>query len=162
MSLGIGLALDTLYEGDCVAGLKRLEAGSIDLVFADPPFNLGIIYDKHNDRMTPEEYLGWTRQWGAEVVRVLKPEGTFWLAIGRKYAARVEILFTETLGLSLQNGAIWYYTFGANQRTKFTPNYTPLLHFSKDPKQFVFNGDAIRVPSVRQKIGDKRAAEGGK
>ncbi len=41
--------LNTIHQGDCVAGLQQLAAGSIDLVFADPPFNIGYDYDEYDD-----------------------------------------------------------------------------------------------------------------
>ena len=49
-----------LIQGDCIEGLERLEAGSVDLVFADPPFNIGYDYDVYDDRCERDEYLDWT------------------------------------------------------------------------------------------------------
>ncbi len=71
-----------IVNEDCLAGLAKLEAGSVDLVFADPPFNIGYDYDAYDDRRREDEYLAWSDKWGAAVFRILKPTGTFWLAIG--------------------------------------------------------------------------------
>src|SRR5207302_1525011 len=79
-----------LYQGDCIQRLGQLTAGTVDLVFADPPFNIGYDYDVYDDRTDAEHYLDWTRKWGAEVQRVLSPTGTFWLAIGDEYAAELK------------------------------------------------------------------------
>jgi site-specific DNA-methyltransferase (adenine-specific) len=69
--------LGTLYRGDCVPWLRTLRPESIDLVFADPPFNLKKDYGVGvGDSMTEEDYLEWSRQWLDECVRVLKPGGT--------------------------------------------------------------------------------------
>ena len=50
-----------LFQGDCVEGLARLEPGTVDLAFADPPFNIGYDYDVYDDRSDAEHYLDWTR-----------------------------------------------------------------------------------------------------
>ncbi len=55
-----------LKQGDCIEGLKQLEAGSVDLAFADPPFNIGYEYDVYDDRTDAENYIDWTRTWGRE------------------------------------------------------------------------------------------------
>jgi len=95
--------LQPLYEGDCIAGLARLEAGSVDLVFADPPFNIGYDYDVYKDRHDAEKYLAWTERWGSEVARVLKPTGTFWLAIGDEYGAELKLLFQKQFGFTCRS-----------------------------------------------------------
>ncbi len=63
-----------VVQGDCIAGLAGLEEGSVDLVFADPPFNIGYDYDVYQDRKKAEDYLAWTKRWGEGIRRVLKPE----------------------------------------------------------------------------------------
>ncbi len=86
----MSIPTDVLYNEDCIAGLKKLADGAVDLAFADPPFNIGYEYDEYDDALESEKYLDWSRQWLGEVVRVLKPDGTFWLAIGDEYAAELE------------------------------------------------------------------------
>ena len=65
MTIGKGEARERLRQGDCVEGLRGLEAGSVDLAFADPPFNIGYKYDVYDDRQAAEDYLDWTRRWTA-------------------------------------------------------------------------------------------------
>ncbi len=146
------LEFDRLYPGDCLELFPRVASGSIDLVFADPPFNIGYDYDIYDDRREAEVYLDWTRSWGREVVRALKPDGTFWLAIGDEYAAELKVLFHRELGLSLRSWVIWYYTFGVHCTRKFSRSHAHLFHFVKDPKRFTFNDQSIRVPSARQLV----------
>ena len=57
----VALEFDRLYSGDCLELFPRVAAGSIDLVFADPPFNIGYDYDIYDDRREAEAYLDWTR-----------------------------------------------------------------------------------------------------
>jgi DNA modification methylase len=154
---------NTLIQGDCIEGLAAIEPGSVDLVFADPPFNIGYDYDIYEDRKEADEYLAWTRKWVEGVQRVLKPDGTFWLAIGDDFAAELKVLVQRDLGFSCRSWVIWYYTFGVNCTKKFSRSHTHLFHFVKNPKRFTFNADAIRVPSARQLVyADGRANAKGR
>src|SRR5689334_3024695 len=83
--------LNRIITGDCIAGMKSLPAGSVDLVFADPPFNIGYEYDVYEDRKERDQYLAWSKDWIKATHRVLKPSGTFWLAIGDDYAAELKL-----------------------------------------------------------------------
>jgi site-specific DNA-methyltransferase (adenine-specific) len=158
-----GVESNHLYQGDCIEGMNRLEPGSVDLVFADPPFNIGYDYDVYKDRTEAEQYLEWTRQWGRAVYRVLKPTGTFWLAIGDEYAAELKLIFQNDLGFTCRSWVIWYYTFGVHCKKKFSRSHAHLFHFVKDSKRFTFNHMAIRVPSARQLVyNDARADESGR
>ena len=155
--------IDQLIHGDCIAGLAGLPTGSVDLAFADPPFNIGYEYDVYHDRKAADEYLGWSRRWTTEVARVLRPDGTFWLAIGDEFAAELKLIVHRELGLSLRSWVIWYYTFGVNCTKKFSRSHAHLFYFVKDPKRFTFHDDAIRVPSARQLVyADARANPRGR
>jgi DNA modification methylase len=157
------MGLNKLYNQDCVAGMSKIPAGSIDLAFADPPFNIGYKYDVYEDRLAADKYLDWTKKWGEALVRTLKPNGTFWLAIGDDFAAELKLLFQRELGLYCRSWVIWYYTFGVNCKYKFSRSHTHLFHFVKDPKKFTFNTEAIRVPSARQLVyADSRANSSGR
>jgi DNA modification methylase len=161
----LAIRLNTLHNRDCIRGLKQLDDGVVDLAFADPPFNIGYQYDVYQDALKSEKYLAWSRQWTAEVVRVLKPEGTFWLAIGDEYAAELKVMLQQEHGLTCRSWVVWYYTFGVNCTNKFSRSHVHLLYMVKDPQQFTFNaGDpAIRVPSARQLVyADKRANPKGR
>jgi len=154
---------DTIIQGDCIKKMRSFEAGCVDLAFADPPFNIGYDYDEYNDKRTCEDYLDWSREWMSQVKRVLKDDGTFWLAIGDEYAAELKVAATRELGLTCRSWVVWYYTFGVHCTSKFTRSHAHLFHFVKDPKRFTFNTDAIRVPSARQLVyADKRANPKGR
>ncbi len=140
-----------------------MPAESVHLAFADPPFNIGYEYDAYDDRRTRAEYLDWSRRWMAEVHRVLRPDGTFWLAIGDEYAAELKLIAQNDVGFHCRSWVIWYYTFGVHCERKFTRSHAHLFHFVKDPERFTFNTDAIRVPSARQMVyADKRANPKGR
>ncbi len=157
------LTLDKVHNQDCLAGLKRLDDGAVDLAFADPPFNIGYDYDVYQDQRERDDYLAWSRQWTGQVVRVLKPDGTFWLAIGDEYAAELKLMLQQEHGLTCRSWVVWYYTFGVNCKKKFSRSHAHLFHMVKDPAQFTFNTDAIRVPSARQLVyADRRANPAGR
>lgn len=161
----MGLAADAVYQGDCVARLAELDEGSVDLAFADPPFNIGYEYDVYHDRHADDDYLDWTRQWMRGVIRALKPDGTFWIAIGDEYAAEFKYIAHRELGLCCRSWVIWYYTFGVNCTRKFNRSHAHLFHFVKDAERFTFNADdpAVRVPSARQLVyADGRANPRGR
>jgi site-specific DNA-methyltransferase (adenine-specific) len=156
--------IDTIITGDCVAWLNACDCKKpfADLIFADPPFNIGYKYDLYKDRRKYEEYRDWTELWMRACHRVLKPTGSFWVAIGDDYAAEVRLIGRE-LGLKLRNWVIWHYTFGQNTKGKFALSHTHLFYFTKQSTGFVFNMDAVAVFSDRQKeYKDKRAYPLGK
>ncbi|HBB75500.1 MAG TPA: site-specific DNA-methyltransferase [Planctomycetaceae bacterium] len=155
--------LDAIHQGDCLDMLARLPDASVHLAFADPPFNIGYDYDTYDDRRTADDYLAWSRRWIGGVQRVLRPDGTLWLAIGDEYAAELKVLATRELGFTCRSWVVWYYTFGVNCRSKFSRSHAHLFHLVKDPAAFTFNSDAIRVPSARELVyGDKRANPRGR
>src|SRR5579884_3178560 len=151
-----------VLTGDCLRLLAGLPEGSVDLAFADPPFNIGYEYDVYDDRQGREEYLAWTERWLAAVRRLLKPAGSFYVAIGDEYAAETKVRL-DALGLTLRNWIVWHYTFGVHCTKKFTRSHAHIFYYVADPKRFTFNADAVRVPSARQTTyADRRANPRGR
>ncbi len=152
-------SLNRIVHGDCIERMGELPAGSIDLVFADPPFNIGYDYDVYDDKQERGHYLDWSRRWIGAVHRALKPNGTFWLAIGDEYAAELKVASQE-IGFHCRSWVIWYYTFGVNCKNKFSRSHAHLFYFVKDPANFTFRAEAMenRIPSARQLVyADTRA-----
>jgi site-specific DNA-methyltransferase (adenine-specific) len=142
--------------------MGRMPPGEIDLIFADPPFNIGLDYDSHVDKMADEGYVEWTQEWVNAAARILKPDGSMWVAMCDEYVAHLWLAL-KGAGLVMRNWVVWYYTFGVHTTKKFGRSHTHLLYFVKDPKDFQFNTEHIRIPSARQTTyNDPRAARGGK
>jgi len=156
------MEVDKVYLGDCIEIMKKLPEKSIDLIFADPPFNIGIKYDEYNDSLSYREYYNWSKEWIAEAYRLLKSSGSIYIAIGDEFAAEINIILKQT-GYYFRNWIIWYYTFGQNQRRKFNRTHTHILYFTKHKDKFIFNADDILIPSARQLVyKDRRANPKGK
>ncbi len=153
---------DQIICGDCIEILGELKKPFADLIFADPPFNIGYKYDKYYDKVKSKNYIAWTKAWMAACKAVLKPHGSFYIAIGDDYAANVKAIADE-LGLVMRNWIIWHYTFGQQTKNKFARAHTHIFYFVNDKANFTFNDYAVRVPSDRQLIyNDKRANPAGK
>ncbi len=117
------LPLDSVLAGDCVEAMRALPAGSVDLVFADPPYNLQL----RGDLQRPEggkvdavdddwdrfdsfaAYDAFTRAWLAEARRVLRPNGALWVIGSYHNIFRVGAA-VQDLGFWLQNDVIWRKT----------------------------------------------------
>jgi len=154
--------LNKIICGDCIEVLGKVDEPFADLIFADPPFNIGYKYDKYYDKVKKKNYIAWTKDWMNICKKVLKPYGSFYIAIGDNYAANVKIIADE-LGLFMRNWIIWHYTFGQQTKNKFARAHTHIFYFVNDNKNFTFNDHAIRVPSDRQLIyNDKRSNPTGK
>jgi site-specific DNA-methyltransferase (adenine-specific) len=151
-----------IITGDCVEELARLAAGSVRLLFADPPYNIGKNYGPyHNDKMPPAEYLAWCERWIGAAVQTLAPDGSLWLLCSEEYAARLQ-LAVESVGIHWRQRITFHETFGTYCTHKFGLTTRALLWMVKDPDHLVFNADAVRVTSKRQKLGDRRGNPLGK
>ncbi|MCP4613120.1 MAG: site-specific DNA-methyltransferase [Planctomycetes bacterium] len=148
--------------GDCIEVLGKIDRPFADLIFADPPFNIGYKYDKYYDKVKKKNYIAWTKEWMSACKNILKPNGSFYIAIGDEYAANIKIIADE-LGLIMRNWIIWHYSFGQQMKNKFARSHTHIFYFVNDKKDFIFNDENVRVISDRQKkYRDKRANPEGK
>lgn len=153
-----------IIAGDCIAELANVAPASARLVFADPPYNIGIDYGSGAaaDRLADADYLAWCTRWMQAAVRVLTPDGGLWVMINDEYAAE----FTgalKGLGLTIRNWIKWYETFGVNCARKFNRCSRHIFYCVRDAQHFVFNPEAVSRPSDRQaKYADGRADPGGK
>jgi DNA modification methylase len=154
--------LNKIIWGDCIEILGEVGEPFADLIFADPPFNIGYKYDKYYDKVKGKNYIAWTKEWMGVCKKVLKPNGSFYIAIGDEYAANVKVIADE-LSLFMRNWIIWHYTFGQQTKKKFARAHTHIFYFVNDKKNFTFNEHTVRVPSDRQLIyNDRRANPAGK
>lgn len=162
------LPINQIVNGNSIELLNGLKPGWVDLVFADPPFNIGYLYHGYDDQKSVDEYLNFSEQWMRAVHRALKPTGSFYLAIGDEFAADLCVIARRKIGFHLRNWIIWHYTFGQQTKKMFAKSHTHILYFTKEKptaglNNITFNADAVRVASARQTVyADLRANSKGK
>jgi site-specific DNA-methyltransferase (adenine-specific) len=82
------LETNRIIQGDCVIEMGKLPESTVDLVVTSPPYNVGIDYDSHDDRMTMENYWEFTEQWLSKAFRLLKDDGR--IAVNIPYEVNVQ------------------------------------------------------------------------
>ena len=127
--------VNTILQGDCIEVMNQRSPGTVDLVFADPPFNIGYDYDVYDDRQEKSAYLDWSRKWIGAVHWLLKPNGTFWLAIGDEYAAELKVISQE-IGFHSRSWVIWVLHVRRELRTEIYPVACPFVLFRERPGEF--------------------------
>ena len=129
--------LGSLYHGDCLELMKQMPDGSVDLIFADPPFNLGKMYGEHyNDKTSQAEYLEWSQEWITEGCRLLAPGGAFFLYNIPKWNIYNAKVF-EDLGMNFRHWITVDMKFGLPIQGKLYPSHYSLLYFTKGkPRTF--------------------------
>jgi DNA modification methylase len=149
----------SLVVGDCRDVLPRLsERGEVDLVFADPPFNRDVRYDRWNDGMPRDAYERFTFDWMDACIGVLSRRGSLWINVPDEITAEV-VLHGRRRGMHLMDWCIWHFRFGPVRRTGFIESKTHALCFAKDPIRRIWNPGAILEPSDRSAIyADKRVS----
>ena len=151
-----------IHIGDCLDILPTLDRESVDLVIADPPYNIGIDYGRGAKADRRDDYDIWCGRWIGWCYRALKPHGSLWIISGQEHAAEIDISI-QLQGMTIRNRITWHESFGVYCHRKFGRTSRPIYYATKDAKKFTFNKDAVTVPSDRQtKYQDKRAAPAGK
>ncbi len=130
-----------IYVGDAVLWLKSLPDASVDLVFADPPYN--IKKAEWDNFESQQAYVEWSLQWIKEAARVLKPTGTLYICGFSEILADLKLP-----ALQFFKGGrwlVWHYKNKANLGRDWGRSHESILHFRKS-KKFVFNIDEVRIP----------------
>ena len=127
---------------DCLKGMARLPAVTIDLVVTSPPYNLGVRYEKYSDRQDRQSYLKWCGEWAAQIRRVLKPSGSFFLNIGAAPSNPMlphEIVFQLREQFVLQNTIHWIKSIAIDDRT--FGHFKPISskRFLNDCHEYIFH-----------------------
>ena len=137
--------INRLICGDAVKEMSKLPEASVDLVVADPPYNLGKDYGNNRDLMAWHEYEQFTRAWLSEALRVLKPDGSLYVFMGVRFISRLFIILEDEFKLNFNGWITWHYTQGMGRKTGFSPRHEDILCFTKT-QNFTFNLDDVRIP----------------
>jgi site-specific DNA-methyltransferase (adenine-specific) len=144
-----------VYIGDCREVLNALPERSVDLIFADPPFNWDVAYDEWDDARPRQEYLTFTQEWLDAGIRVLSEQGAFWVNIPDDTAAEI-VVHLKQRGLVMMNWCIWHFRFGQHRVGNFIVSKVHALYFARDRDKRIWNADAVLEPSDRAAIYDDR------
>lgn len=132
--------------GDCVEVLSDyIQDGTIDLIFADPPYNIGKNFNGRKDKWESDEaYLRWCYVWLDLCVRKLKPDGSFYVMTATQFMPYFDIYLRSRL--SIISRIVWYYdSSGVQAKRRFGSMYEPILHCVKRADDYRFNTDQILV-----------------
>jgi site-specific DNA-methyltransferase (adenine-specific) len=131
--------------GEAVTEMAKLPPASIDLIVADPPYNLGKNYGNNNDLKPWKEYSDFTEAWLLQAVRVLKPSGSIYIFMGFQFISRLCVMLEDVYHLRFNSWITWHYTQGMGRKSGFSPRHEDLLFFTKSDT-YTFNLDEVRVP----------------
>ena len=131
--------------GDAIDLFKTIKSDSVDLIVADPPYNLGKNYGNNHDLIGFDEYISFSKSWLSEAKRVLKPTGTIYVFMGVRFVSYLYDILDRELSLFFNSWITWHYTQGMGKTLGFSPRHDDILMFNASQK-FVFNLDSVRVP----------------
>lgn len=133
-----------IVHGDSILGLKSIPDNSVNLIFSDPPYNIGKDFNGIKDNKDTNEYLDWCYEWILECKRVLKSDGTIYLMTSTQNMPYFDIFCREHF--TVMSRIIWAYDSSSVQAKKhFGSLYEPIIMLIKDPKNYTFNSDDILV-----------------
>jgi site-specific DNA-methyltransferase (adenine-specific) len=136
--------LNSVTQGDCLALFKEIPDNSIDITFADPPFNLKKKYNGYKDSLEFQDYLNWCEEWIAEMVRVTKPTGAIFVHNIPKWLTYYATFLNKLA--DFKHWISWDAPSGPMGKT-LQPSHYGILYYAKDVSQNKFY--EIRYPHKR-------------
>ncbi len=134
-----------IFHGDALQILPHLPSSSVDLVFADPPYNIGKKFGDFHDRWeSDKDYAEWAYKWLTHCIRVLTPSGSLYVMTSTQAMPYFDIYLRDKL--TVMNRIVWHYdSSGVQAKNYFGSVYEPILFCVKDADCYIFNADAIKV-----------------
>lgn len=143
-----------IIHGDALEVLRTQVAdNSIDLLFADPPYNIGKNFNGHIEKwITEEAYLEWCYEWLELCIKKLKPNGSFYVMTATQFMPYFDLFLRKKL--DILSRIVWSYdSSGVQAKKYFGSMYEPILYCVKDKDNYTFNANEILVEA---KTGSKR------
>lgn len=143
-----------IIHGDAIFALdNEIKDNSIDLIFADPPYNIGKNFAGCLDKWkSDEEYLNWCYQWLELCVNKLKPNGSFYVMTSTQFMPYFDIFLRQRI--NIMSRIAWYYdSSGVQAKNYYGSMYEPILYCVKDKSNYTFNSEDILIEA---KTGAKR------
>ncbi|MCX8480657.1 MAG: adenine-specific DNA-methyltransferase [Sediminibacterium sp.] len=157
----IGNEKHKIMYADALEALKMLPDNSVDLIFADPPYNIGKIFNGIIEKWdTEESYLVWCYKWLDLCIQKLKPTGSFYVMTATQFMPYFDIHLRKKL--TILSRLIWSYDSSGVQAKKYYGSmYEPILFCVKDKNNYTFNSNDILVEAktgAKRKLIDYRKA----
>ena len=142
-----------LICADVFDGLSQIPGNSVDLIFIDPPYNIGKKFDSTLDKWnSDEEYLAWCYRWIDECIGKLKETGSMYIMTSTQFMPYFDIYIRQKM--TILSRIIWSYdSSGVQAKKYFGSMYEPILFCVKDKKNYCFNAEDIMVEA---KTGSQR------
>jgi len=120
--------INTVIKGDCLEIMRKIPDNSVDVTFADPPFNLKKKYNSYYDKHEVEEYLSWCKEWLAEMVRITKPTGSIFVHNIPKWLIYLGLYLNE---IAIFRHWIAWNAMGSPLGQTLLPNHYGILYYVK-------------------------------
>ena len=136
----------TIIWGDAIDVLSdEIQDSSIDLIFADPPYNIGKNFNGTKDKWeSDKDYLEWSYQWLDLCIKKLKSNGSFYVMTSTQNMPYFDIYLRKHL--TILSRIVWYYDSSGVQAKKYYGSlYEPILFCVKDKNNYIFNSEHILV-----------------
>jgi len=143
-----------VMQGDSLEVLSNeVNDNTIDLIFVDPPYNIGKNFNGHKDKWaTDEDYLDWCYKWIDLCIRKLKSSGSMYIMTSTQFMPFFDIFIRKKM--TILSRLVWYYdSSGVQAKKHYGSMYEPILFCVKNPENYTFNADEILVEA---KTGSKR------
>jgi adenine-specific DNA-methyltransferase len=151
-----------LFHGDAIHTLSsKVPSESVDLIFVDPPYNIGKRFSNFYDKWeSEEEYAKWAYKLLDECLRVLKPNGSLYVMTSTQAMPYFDLYLRQRM--VILSRIVWHYDSSGVQATKyFGSMYEPILHCVKDKNNYIFNSEDIKIEAktgAQRKLIDYRKA----
>ena len=143
-----------IIHGDALQALKyEVKDNSVDLIFADPPYNIGKNFAGCKDKWnSDEDYLDWCYQWLNLCIKKLKSNGSFYVMTSTQFMPYFDLYLRNRI--NIMSRIMWYYdSSGVQAKNYYGSMYEPILFCVKDKDNYTFNSEEIMVEA---KTGSKR------
>ena len=150
-----------IIYADALDALRTLPDNSVDLIFADPPYNIGKNFNGKIEKWdTEESYLEWCYEWLDLCVQKLKPNGSFYVMTATQFMPYFDIHLRKKL--TILSRIVWSYdSSGVQAKKHYGSMYEPILFCVKDKNNYTFNTNDILVEAktgAKRKLIDYRKA----
>jgi site-specific DNA-methyltransferase (adenine-specific) len=129
------VSLSQIIHGDCLKALRAIPTESVDMTFADPPFNLNKKYNSYRDHRELDDYLDWCREWLSEMVRVTKPTGSIFVHNIPKWLTYYAAFLNQHA--DFKHWIAWT-ALGMPLGRSLMPTHYGILFYAKDKRQQKF------------------------